>query len=130
MSLLSTSAIKLVKLDLRPKSFMKGGYGVSRSKVIGALAALDPLPIEKVTGELHDVTVKLSVFDDAVLHDSSWWSDALSSSQSRRWGTCMVDVHQWGRPTTYSKLLATPTRVHCTYYQCNDNLKMSTVATT
>lgn len=94
MSLLPPSAIALVKVDLRPTSFKKCGYGVSRSRIIDAFVAASATPNGDVLKLQHPPALELSVFDEAVIHDSIWWSSTLSDRRLRRWGDIKVDVQR------------------------------------
>lgn len=96
MSLLVTTHTRSVKLDLRPASFTKGGYGVSRHHVIDALVASCAHPMFEEFREAGQLPVfELSLFDETFAHDSIWWSTTLSSpgrQMSRCWGDISVEV--------------------------------------
>lgn len=94
--LLSRIAPEKVKLDLRPTSFAKGGYGVCRSEVIDALVSprtLRTLPDIGYTAH-HSSVLDLSLFDETAMHDTVWWSTALSSKPSQCWADIRVRVKQ------------------------------------
>ena len=100
MSLVVTTHTRSVKLDLRPASFTKGGYGVSRHHVIDALVASCAHPMFEEFREAGQLPVfELSLFDETFAHDSIWWSTTLSSRQmSRCWGDIRVDVQHSCEP--------------------------------